>query len=180
MRIIGDYTKRNEECCAAVYLPTRNYTATGANTGLDQPSTIAAIERGLGAVINDDPYDRDVSITPGRSYNSDVVDYGVSAEINYDFGAAELTSITAYRFNDFERGQDADFNNLDILYRDGSGGSANRFKTFTQELRLQGKAFGDRLDWLVGGFAMSENLRVKDNLALRRRLLALRQLPGGQ
>ncbi len=165
VRIIGDYTKRNEECCSAVYLPASDYTATGANTGINQPSTIARIERGLGAIINDDPYDRDVSITPGRSYNSDVVDYGISAEINYDFGGAELTSITAYRFNDFERGQDADFNNLDILYRDGSGGSANRFKTFTQELRLQGKAFGDRLDWLVGGFAMSENLRVKDNLA---------------
>ncbi len=165
VRIIGDYTNRNEECCSAVYLPTRDYTATGPNTGLTQPSTIARIERGLGAIINDDPYDREVSITPGRSYNSDVVDYGVSAEINYDFGGAELTSISAYRFNDFERGQDADFNNLDILYRDGSGGSANRFKTFTQELRLQGKAFDDRLDWLVGGFFMSENLRVKDNLA---------------
>ena len=165
LRIIGDYTKRNEDCCAAVYLPTRDYQATGPNTGIDLPSSIAAIERGLGAIINDDPYDREVAITPGRSYNSDVTDYGVSAEASYDFGAAELTSITAYRFNDFERGQDADFNNLDILYRDGSGGSANRFKTFTQELRLQGRAFNDRLDWLVGGFFMSEDLRVKDNLA---------------
>ncbi len=165
VRIIGDYSKRREECCAAVYLPTRDFNGTSANGGIETASTIARIERGLGAVINDDSYDRDVSITPGRSYNSDVVDYGVSAEINYDFGGAELTSITAYRVNDFERGQDADFNNLDILYRDGSGGSANRFKTFTQELRLQGKAFGDRLDWLVGGFFMAENLRVKDNLS---------------
>ncbi|MES2904488.1 MAG: TonB-dependent receptor [Pseudomonadota bacterium] len=164
VRIIGDYSKRNEECCSAVYLPTRDYNATG-NTGISGPSTIAAIERGLGAIINDDPYDRDVSITPGRSYNSDVVDYGASVEVNYDFGGVELTSITAYRVNDFERGQDADFNNLDILYRDGSGGSANRFKTFTQELRLQGNAFNDRLDWLVGGFFMAENLRVKDNLS---------------
>ena len=32
-------------------------------------------------------------------------------------------------------------------------------------MRLQGKAFNDRLDWLVGGFYMAENLRVKDNLA---------------
>ncbi len=165
LRVIGDYTKRNENCCAAVYLPTRDYVASGPNTGTNLPSNIAFIERGLGAIINDDPYDREVSITPGRSYNSDVEDYGVSAEASYDFGGAELTSITAYRYNNFERGQDADFNNLDILYRDGSGGSANRFKTFTQELRLQGRAFSDRLDWLVGGFFMSEDLRVKDNLA---------------
>jgi iron complex outermembrane receptor protein len=165
LRIIGDYSKRNESCCAAAYLPTRDYIASGPNTGVDQPSTIARILRGLGATINDDTFDRDAEITPGRSYNSDVVDYGVSAEATYDFGGAELTSITAYRFNDYERGQDADFNTLDILYRDGSGGSANRFKTFTQELRLQGEAFGGRLDWLVGGFFMSENLRVKDNLS---------------
>ena len=165
VRIIGDYSKRNEECCAAVYLPTRDFTATSANTGINQPSTIARIERGLGAIIIDRPYDRRVSITPGRDYNSDVVDYGVSAEINYDFGGAELTSISAYRSNEFVRGQDADFNNLDLLYRDGSGGASTRFRTFTQELRLQGKAFGDRLDWLVGGFVMSEKLGVKDNLA---------------
>ena len=172
VRIIGDYTKRNEECCAAVYLPGEDKIRTGPNTYLSANSSILRIlngrgsaDNGLGAIINDDPYDRETSITPGRSYNSDVVDYGISAEINYDFGAVEMTSITAYRFNDYERGQDADFNNLDILYRDGSGGAANRFKTFTQELRFQGTAFGDKLDWLVGGFYSSENLRVKDNLA---------------
>lgn len=164
LRVIGDYTKRNEECCAAVYLPAYDYVSRGANVGLKNPSTMQRILRGLGAVINDDPYDREAEITPGRSYNSDVVDYGISAEATYDFGGVELTSITAYRYNDYERGQDVDFNSLDILYRDGSGGSANRFKTFTQELRLQGEAFGGRLDWLFGGFYMHENLRVKDNL----------------
>ena len=172
VRIIGDYTKRNEDCCAAVYLPAADTIRTGPNTSrLDNSSILRILngrgssDNGLGAIINDDPYDRETSMTPGRSNNSDVVDYGVSAEINYDFGAVELTSITAYRYNDYERGLDADFNNLDILYRDGSGGSANTFKTFTQELRLQGKAFGDRLDWLVGGFYSAENLKVVDNLA---------------
>jgi iron complex outermembrane receptor protein len=161
VRLIADYTKRREECCAAPYLPTRDYVA-GVGS---QPSTIAAIERALGAIINDDPYRRHVSITPGRDYDSDVDDWGFSGEINYDFGGVSLTSITAYRFNEYVRGQDADFNNLDILYRDSGGGSSNRFKTFTQEIRLNGKAFGDRLDWLVGGYFADEKLRVKDNLS---------------
>ncbi len=175
LRIIGDYSKKNEQCCAAAYLPISDFVATGPNTGLRTTSAIRRIldgtgspypnDPGLGAIINDDTYDRETSVTPGRSYNSDVVDYGISAEATYDFGGAELTSITAYRFNDWERGQDADYNNLDILYRDGSGDGSTRFKTFTQELRLQGSAFNDRLDWLVGGFYMHENLRVKDNLA---------------
>ena len=66
-----------------------------------------------------------------------MTDWGISGEGVYDFGGAELTSITAYRYNKYTRGQDADFNNLDILYRDHDGGAFNRFKTFTQELRLR-------------------------------------------
>ena len=159
-RLIGDYSKRDEECCSATYLPARDRTAAG-----EQPSTIAALERALGGVINDDTFERDVSITPGRSYRSDVKDYGLSGELVYDLGVAELTSISAYRYNKYIRGQDADFNNLDILYRDDDGTAYNRFKTFSQELRLQGEAFGGKLDWLVGGYYANEKLKVVDNLA---------------
>ena len=163
-RFIVDYTRRREECCAAPYLPTHDTIATAGGI-VHQPSSIAAIENALGAQIQDDPYARRVSITPGRNYDSNVDDWGVSNELDWNFGGAALTSITAYRFNDYVRGQDADFNKLDILYRDSDGGSANRFKTFTQELRLNGKAFADRLDWLVGAYFADEKLRVKDNLA---------------
>src|SRR5438270_2735410 len=159
-RLIGDYTHRNEECCGASFLPAQDVTAAGS-----QPSTIAAIERGLGAIIEDRPFQRLTSITPGRSYRSDVTDWGISGEAVYNFGGAELPSITAYRYNKYIRGQDADFNNLDILYRDDNGGAFNQFKTFTQELRLQGKAFGNKLDWLVGGYYANEKLKLVDNLA---------------
>src|SRR6478672_11406029 len=145
-RLIGDYSDRNEECCAAVFLPAHDTTAAGP-----QPSTIAAIERALGGVINDDPSKRDVSITPGRSFRSDVKDWGISGEGVLDFGWGELTSITAYRYDKYIRGQDADYNNLDILFRSDDGSAFNRFKTFTQELRLQGNTFNNHLDWLVGG-----------------------------
>ena len=164
VRIIGDWAQRREECCAAPYLRAHDTIASGGSV-IEAPSTIATIERGLGAIINDDTFHRHVSITPGRSYNSDVDDGGISGEVVYDMGGAELTSITAYRYNKYIRGQDADFNNLDILFRDGSGGAFNRFKTFTQELRLQGNAFGNKLDWLVGGYFADEKLGLKDNLA---------------
>ncbi|HXG81276.1 MAG TPA: TonB-dependent receptor [Sphingomicrobium sp.] len=160
VRLIADYSNKNEQCCHAVYQPTRDFQAPGVNL----PSTIERIIEGLGGTVLDDPYDRKVSITPGRSFNSDVKDWGVSLEGTYDFGGAELTSITAYRYNDYERGQDPDFNDLDILFRDGSGGSANTFKTFTQELRLQGELWNGRLDWLVGGYFAHEKLNVTDNL----------------
>jgi len=164
-RLIGDYSKQNEECCGAPFLPAHDVVTNGSGGVVIEPSTIAAIERGLGGIIEDDPNARLTSITPGRNYNSDVKDWGISGELVNDFGWAELTSITAYRYNEYTRGQDADFNNLDILYRDGGGGSYNRFKTFSEELRLQGKAWNDRLDWLVGGYYADEKLQVRDNLA---------------
>ena len=164
VRIIADYSKRNEECCAAPFLPAHDVNAAGG-TATEGPSIIKTIEDGLGAQIQDDPYERKVSITPGRNYRSDVKDYGLSGEVVYDFGGGELTSITAYRGNKYVRGQDADFNALDILYRDDDGGSFNRFKTFTQEVRLQGEALSGKLDWLVGGYYANEKLRVSDNLA---------------
>ncbi|MBA3526841.1 MAG: TonB-dependent receptor [Sphingomonas sp.] len=158
VRLIADYAKRDEECCGATYLEANDFTADGR-----QPSAFAGVLRALGGIINDDTFNRETAITPGRSYRSDVDDGGLSGEVVYDAGFGELTSITAYRYNKFVRGQDADFNNLDILYRDDGGGASTRFKTFTQELRLQGNS--GRLDWLVGGYYANEKLRVRDNLA---------------
>ncbi len=163
-RIVVDYTRRREECCAAPFLPAHDVNVVGG-TVTEGPSIIQAIENGLGGMIQDDPYRRRVSITPGRDYRSDVDDWGVSNELNYDFGSVGLTSITAYRYNKYTRGQDADFNKLDILYRASDGNSYNRFNTFTQELRLNGKAFNNHLDWLLGGYFANEKLKVSDNLA---------------
>jgi iron complex outermembrane receptor protein len=164
-RLIGDYSKRDEECCAAPFLPAFDTVTDGAGGFTRTTSTIATIERALGGIINDSPYQRKVSITPGRDYRSDVKDGGVSGEAVYDMGWAELTSLTAFRYNKYTRGQDADFNNLDILYRPGNGDGFTRFKTFSQELRLQGNAFNNRLDWLVGGYYANEKLRLDDNLS---------------
>ncbi|HEX4761979.1 MAG TPA: TonB-dependent receptor, partial [Sphingomicrobium sp.] len=167
-RLIGDYSHRNEECCGAVFLPAFDVIPAPPGQSILAASTIAFIERGLSGhanTINDDPFDRDVAITPGRDYDSRVRDWGVSGEGVYDFGWAELTSITAYRYNKYTRGQDADFNDLDILFRESDGNAFNRFKTFTQELRLQGNAFANRLDWLLGGYFANEKLGVDDNLS---------------
>ena len=61
------------------------------------------------------------------------------------------------------QGGDIDYSTVDILYRDRDG-VGRRFKTFSQELRLQGNAFDDKLDWLVGAYFADEDLTVTDNL----------------
>lgn len=165
VRIIGDYADRNEECCGGAFLPTRNVSRAPDGSLVFSPSSVAALERAMGAVINENTFDRETSITPGRSYRADVRDWGISGEINFSIGDAALTSITAYRDWEWVRGQDSDFNNLDILYRHDDGTADQRFKTFSQELRLQGEAFDGKLDWLVGGYYANEKLILNDNLA---------------
>ena len=66
------------------------------------------------------------------------------------------------------RGQDADFNNLDLLYRASDGGSFNRFKTFSEELRLQGNTWNNQLDWLVGGYYAEREAGGRRQSRLRR------------
>jgi len=179
IRLIGDYTRREEACCGAVYLDRDFNPAIG---NLNEPATpilvggavnpagnnIINVLRDLGTplVAFNDPFSRDIYVTPGRTYEGDTRDWGLSAEINYDLNEnVSLTSITAYR--DYVSGQpgDIDYSPVDILYRSPvNGGLERQFKTFTQELRLQGKAFGDKLDWLVGGYFADESLTVTDNL----------------
>jgi outer membrane receptor protein involved in Fe transport len=164
VRLIGDYSERDEECCAAPYIPPSDAFLSGG-TVQRGPSTFVPILTGglLGGIVPPDPFDRNVVISPGRDYRGDVKDWGLSGEAVYDFGGAELTSITAFRDNDLRRGTDVDYSNVDIVYRD-SDVAFNRFKTFTQEVRLQGEALGDRLDWLVGGYYANEKLRSVDTL----------------
>ncbi len=167
VRIIGDYADRKEECCGAAYLPSQNVSRAVDGSLVYSRNSIAGIERALGGIISDDTFKRETSITPGFGYRGDVKDWGVSGELNYSFGETNLTSITAYRDWKLARGQDADFNNLDILRRPGTDANAQRqsFQTFTQELRLQGTAFDEKLDWLVGGYFANEKLKLRDNLS---------------
>ncbi|MES2058106.1 MAG: TonB-dependent receptor plug domain-containing protein, partial [Pseudomonadota bacterium] len=165
VRLIGDYTKRSEACCAAVYI---DQTVAPANRNLlTTQNPIIPILTALGqpTAAFSDPYSRNIYVTPGRSYDGKTQDWGVSAQVDYDFGGASLTSITAYRGYYNYQASDTDYSKVDILYRaPGPDAGRRQFKTFSQELRLQGEAFGGKLDWLVGGFFANEDLGVRDNL----------------
>ncbi len=165
VRLIGDYTHRKEDCCAAVYLDN----VTTANIGgLNDPAqnNIVRVLRDLGQNLAafSNPFSRNISTTPGRSFGGKTTDGGVSMEVNWNFGGAKLTSITGYRDYKSAAGSDTDYSTVDILYRANDGKSYRQFKTFTQELRLQGEAFNGKLDWLVGGFFADEKLTSADNL----------------
>jgi outer membrane receptor protein involved in Fe transport len=187
VRVIGDYTWRRERCCGAIYVDNSVNSKVGnlnelANP-LVQPGTGPLVPGGPPARTNDlgnniinvlrdlgqnlnalhSGYRRTLSVTPGRDYTGTTKDMGLSGQIDYDLGPATLTSITAYRHYDADQGGDIDYSTVDILYR-APGGAGRRFNTFTQELRLNGKTFADKLDWLVGAYYANEDLRLTDNL----------------
>lgn len=172
IRLIADYTSRKEECCAATYVDASVNPYIGNLNNLATPinntaaNNIINVLRDLGqplAAFNQG-YGRKISVSPNRVFTGETKDYGFSAQVDYDFGGAKLTSITAYR--EYRSGQASDTDNgeVDILYRAPSDDAYRQFHTFTQELRLQGEAFDGKLDWLVGGFFANEKLTVRDNL----------------
>ncbi|MGE5501527.1 MAG: TonB-dependent receptor, partial [Ignavibacteriales bacterium] len=144
VRLIADYTKRDEHCCVGVQIvdgPTAPIIdALSADEGLANPPR---------------PYDR-VSYA-NRDTQQKITDKGISGEVNWTtpwFGGAKLTSITAARDWKTNNGQDADFTTADIWYRTTDW--QTEFKQFSQELRLAGST--DMVDWLVGAFYANEKL----------------------
>jgi len=170
VRIIGDYTHRDESCCGAVYIDTFEEVGASPLGATRNPTNrIVDILTALGTTFpngatpyDQDPYQRNVSITPGRDYVSNLKDWGISGEINYDFGGAKLTSITAWRDYKSADYGDYDYSTADLLYRDPN--TFRQFRTFSQELRLQGSAFGNALDWLIGGYYAHEKLTLRDDI----------------
>ena len=174
VRLIGDYTKREEACCAATFvgrtvnpsIGNLNNPATPLTTGLPNGNNIINVLRDLGQNIGafNQGYSRNISVTPGRTYQGKVTDYGFSGQVDWDLGGVNLTSITAYRDYKSAQGSDVDYGTVDILYNANNGNNFRQFKTFTQELRLQASLFDGKLDALVGGFFVDERFNGSANL----------------
>ncbi|WP_261388810.1 TonB-dependent receptor [Qipengyuania gaetbuli] len=181
-RLIGDYSKKDEACCAATFVQPDFAQFARVSPGLDPfakpvgaspaltstSNPIVNVLLGLGQDprgLTQSTFDRNIYPTAGRSYDGETEDYGISGELNWSLGNVNFTSITAYREYANTQGSDTDYTTVDILYRaPGDNAGAREFATFTQEFRLNGTAFNDKLDWLVGAYYANEDLQTRDNL----------------
>lgn len=140
IKLIGDYSRRNEECCgAALYI-----AGTGA-TSVNKTSTDA-----IGVPADFKNY----TSYENQADRKIIIDKGLSVEANWNLsilGGATLTSLTGARDWSAKGGIDIDYTTLDLL---NSSPSVSRAKFVTQEFRLAGHRRW--LDWQVGIFGNRE------------------------
>lgn len=151
MRVIGDYSRRDEQCCMAVIV--RNSEGNFAN------NLVAALGGNDGDAAH--PYRRQAYAN--RPDGQRIKDAGISTQFDWDVGPGTLTSITAYRDWKTTAGFDADFSTADIDYLPPDKSNSTEFKTFSQEVRYAGSS--KFLDYLIGGFYSNE--RLNQNTSVR-------------
>jgi iron complex outermembrane receptor protein len=155
IRIIADYTARDEYCCVGVQTrtgPTYPFI-DGLSNGQGQTPPVT----GFGNL----PFSR--LAYANRGTGQEIRDMGISLEANIDLPSigATLTSITSWRDWSGDIGMDIDYTGADIAFRPQDGEYGYSVDNLTQEIRLAGQT--DRFDWLVGAFATRERIGRADS-----------------
>ncbi|MNJ27131.1 Pesticin receptor precursor [compost metagenome] len=153
IRLIADYSKRDEYCCVSTQIRTGPTVAFINAVGGQQTPPAA----GFGPL----PFSR--TAYANRGTNQTMEDMGFSAEANIDIPSwnATFTSLSSWRNWEGVNGMDLDYTTADLLYRQDDGGYGFELSNLTQEFRLAGAT--DRLDWLVGAFLTRESISRDDS-----------------
>ena len=146
IRVNGDYTWQQPECCTQIYVrvgatlkpAAQQYAALAAGKNYRPPST--------------NPYDRLADVDD--PIQADQFLGGVSAIVDYDVGFATLTSITAHRVWDWEPRNDRDYTALDVTRRSNN---PSHQKQDSQEFRLTSNGDG-RVNWTAGLYYFDQNV----------------------
>ncbi len=167
LRLIGDYSEVNDECCDAVFFNDATTRAIFAPAGLEP--TGGAPNIGPDALDN---YDSN-----SANFNDPTEQFGISGEYNVETPIGDFVYIGSYRDFESNSTRNTDFVGLNIFtvgatpeaaqFGDGNAAPENltSIKTQTHEARLQG-TFADRLDWLVGAYYSDEEIDSSGSLTL--------------
>ena len=146
--LAGDYSHQNPNCCTQVFVRTgatqrplnRQYAALAAAQNYAVPST--------------NPFDRITNVdTPLRAKN-DIG--GVSLRAKIDTGIGTLTSVTAWRYWDWDPSNDRDFLGLPITSKSNNPSHQDQY---SQELRLSGQT--GKLGYTLGAFGFYQKIRTR-------------------
>ena len=145
IRVIGDYTGKDESCCpAAFWIPGPTSAAVAALGGDITPF---AVDRDARTGVNYPPYEK-------------VTNRGLSLDVSWEPGAGmTFRSITAYLDFRISRGQDIDFTNADILHPQDT---EEEFENYSQEFQLYGET--DAFSWLAGAYIYTEEMESDEQV----------------
>ncbi|MGU3316705.1 TonB-dependent receptor [Sphingomonas sp. M6A6_1c] len=142
----GDFNVQNPECCVQYY----------ARVGTTQ-RPIARQYDALAAALNyappsRDPFDRRTDLDAAINSRQEVG--GASLVADWDLGPATLTSVSAWRYWDWQPQNDRDFTGLPITT---VSQNPSQQKQVSQELRLASNGT-NRLDYTVGAFLFHQTI----------------------
>ena len=171
INVIGDYTKDDSETQGTVLLAAGEVTrgASLAYQGVPYDNRFVPYGPNRGDTVINDPYVSYANfIDPGTTYRpintagtpgpangpfiadpaSELDSWGVSATVDVDLSdTLKLKSITGYRHYVSFSSSDNDSSPVAVLMNE----STFRHKQFSQELRLNGTAIDNRLNYTLGG-----------------------------
>jgi iron complex outermembrane receptor protein len=149
LTLAGDFNVQNPLCCAQFYARTgatqrarnRQYAALAAAFGYAPPST--------------NPFDRVTDLDAKINSRQEVG--GASLAANWDLGSATLTSVSAWRYWDWQPANDRDFIGLPITTVSQNPSQQTQY---SQELRLASNG-KNRLDYTVGAFFFNQTINTQ-------------------
>ena len=167
-RLIGDYTKSTAGCCSAIEV---------GQSGIETAGIFGAVGLGArggmaGPVVAVNPFDTtsaqaaaDARIaTASFAPIARTDQWGITGEIEFPVGDnADLIYIGSYREYESFEAYDSDFSGLDVFNVDRIDLDID---TMTHELRLQGEAWGGRLQWMIGGYYSDEQIVSQNDASL--------------
>ena len=151
VRVIGDYSRQRQHNVLNVFAGLHTTYADG--TTIPGNFAIRAARFPGYTLPSFNAFDR-VGEADSH-YQANMAGYGVSGQVDWDLGNAALTSITAYRWWDWDPANDGDSTALPVIVK---AQQANRQRQFSQELRLASK--GNRtIDYVVGAYYFWQTVR---------------------
>jgi len=150
VRLIGDYAHQKQH-----YVLNIPVTYFGTyDSGATIPNNIFARTSRAGyTLLPADPFAREGD--SDSHYQAFMKSYGASGQIDWDLGQVALTSITAYRWWDWDPANDGDSTSLPVTTK---AQQANRQRQFSEEVRL-GSTGSNVVDWTVGAYYFWQTIR---------------------
>ncbi|MDF2637856.1 MAG: TonB-dependent receptor [Novosphingobium lindaniclasticum] len=143
--LAGDFSAQDANCCGSVYVRTgltqralnRQFEALAAAQGYAPPSRNA--------------FDRLTDLDTDLRAKNKIG--GASLRVKWDLGEGSLTSISAWRFWDWDPSNDRDFTGLPIVALSQNPSQQDQY---TQELRYNYSS--DKIDFVVGAFGFYQRI----------------------